>query len=90
MRAYHLFRYPAVSPEDSLGKLVTETPISLALTEFHFLLLYKDRIRAVCQLNDQIVYEEMIPVVRVKICTILFSGLRVLMDEILATGRKNH
>ncbi|KAL1931607.1 hypothetical protein VTP01DRAFT_9750 [Rhizomucor pusillus] len=57
-----LLQYPAVSPEDGLGKVVTETPISLALTEFHFLLLYKDRIRAICQLNDQIVYEEMIPI----------------------------
>lgn len=56
-------RYPATPSEDEIGKLVTEIPISVALTEFHFILLYKDRVRAVCQLNDQIVYEEMIPVV---------------------------
>lgn len=56
-------RYPATPSDDDSGKLVTEIPISVALTEFHFVLLYKDRVRAICQLNDQIVYEEMIPMV---------------------------
>lgn len=56
-------RYPATPSDDDSGKLVTEIPISVALTEFHFILLYKDRVRAICQLNDQIVYEEMLPVV---------------------------
>ncbi|KAI7860888.1 Pep3/Vps18/deep orange family-domain-containing protein [Circinella umbellata] len=56
-----LLQYPATPSEDESSKLVTEIPISVAITEFHFILLYKDRIRAVCQLNDQIVYEEMIP-----------------------------
>lgn len=59
-------RYPATPSEDDSGKLVTEIPISVALTEFHFVLLYKDRVRAICQLNDQIVYEEMIPIVRIQ------------------------
>ncbi|KAI7896992.1 Pep3/Vps18/deep orange family-domain-containing protein [Mucor mucedo] len=57
-----LLQYPATPSDDDSGKLVTEIPISVALTEFHFVLLYKDRVRAICQLNDQIVYEEMIPV----------------------------
>jgi hypothetical protein len=57
------YRYPATPSDDDSGKLVTEIPISVALTEFHFVLLYKDRVRAICQLNDQIVYEEMIPIV---------------------------
>ncbi|KAI7899794.1 Pep3/Vps18/deep orange family-domain-containing protein [Cokeromyces recurvatus] len=57
-----LLQYPATPEEDDdSGKLITEMPISVALTEFHFILLYKDRVRAICQLNDQIVYEEMIP-----------------------------
>ncbi|KAL7316431.1 tethering complex subunit [Mucor circinelloides] len=56
-----LLQYPATPSDDDSGKLVTEIPISVALTEFHFVLLYKDRVRAICQLNDQIVYEEMIP-----------------------------
>lgn len=37
----------------------------MALTEFHFILVYKDRVRAICRLNDQIVYEEKIPLVRI-------------------------
>ena len=56
-------RYPATPTDDDSGRLVTEIPISVALTEFHFVLLYQDRVRAICQLNDQIVYEEMIPIV---------------------------
>lgn len=57
------YRYPSVPFDEEAGQLVLEFPISVALTEFHFVLLYKDRIRAICQLNDQIVYEEMIPLV---------------------------
>jgi len=63
MLIYQHDRYPATPSDDDSGKLVTEIPISVALTEFHFVLLYKDRVRAICQLNDQIVYEEMIPMV---------------------------
>jgi len=54
----HLLPYPA-----TLSAAV-EFPISIALTEFHFILLYKERIRAVNQLNDQIVFDELIPLVR--------------------------
>ncbi|KAG1222547.1 hypothetical protein G6F35_005228 [Rhizopus arrhizus] len=57
-----LLQYPATPSDDESGKLVVEIPISVALTEFHFVLLYKNRVRAICQLNDQIVYEEMIPI----------------------------
>lgn len=42
---------------------VDSVPLSIAMTEFHFILLYKDRIRAICHLNDEIVYEEMINLV---------------------------
>ncbi|KAI8370704.1 Pep3/Vps18/deep orange family-domain-containing protein [Radiomyces spectabilis] len=59
-----LLQYPARPTDDMPGQLVTEIPISVALTEFHFILLYKDRVRAICQLNDKIVYEEMIPLNR--------------------------
>jgi hypothetical protein len=41
----------------------TSTLISMALTEFHFILLYKDRVIGICNLNDQVVYEETIPLV---------------------------
>ncbi|KAK2461658.1 hypothetical protein APHAL10511_006121 [Amanita phalloides] len=37
------------------------TPISMALTEFHFILLYKDRVIGICNLNDRVVYEEGLP-----------------------------
>lgn len=60
-----LLQYPATPSDDNSGKLITQIPISVALTEFHFILLYEDRVRAICQLNDQIVYEEMIPTVSV-------------------------
>ncbi|OAD75205.1 hypothetical protein PHYBLDRAFT_186318 [Phycomyces blakesleeanus NRRL 1555(-)] len=59
-----LLQYPATPSEDETGQLVTEIPLSVALTEFHFVLLYKDRVRAICQLNDKIVYEETIPLNR--------------------------
>lgn len=35
-----------------------EFPLSMSLTEFHYVLLYKDRITAVSNLNDEIAYEE--------------------------------
>ncbi|KAG0167963.1 hypothetical protein DFQ28_011230 [Apophysomyces sp. BC1034] len=74
-----LLQYPSSSSDNSLGQPVTEIPIRVALTEFHFILLYKDRIRAVCQLNDKVVYEEMIPLNRDEI----IQGLTV--DDIKKT-----
>ncbi|KAG5652301.1 hypothetical protein H0H81_005523 [Sphagnurus paluster] len=44
-----------------------EAPCSIALTEFHFILLYKDRISAVCNLDDQLKYEESLPLVNQEI-----------------------
>lgn len=35
----------------------------MALTEFHFVLLYKDRIVGVSSLNEQLAYEDIIPLV---------------------------
>ncbi|KAI8871565.1 hypothetical protein GQ42DRAFT_120639 [Ramicandelaber brevisporus] len=34
--------------------------IAIALSEYHSVLLYRDRVRAVCLLNDEVVYEDMI------------------------------
>ncbi|CAG8666814.1 6521_t:CDS:10, partial [Racocetra fulgida] len=53
--------YPSMPSENDPSTMVTENPLSIALTEFHFILLYKERVRAICQLNDQTVYEEIIP-----------------------------
>ncbi|GAB5585428.1 tethering complex subunit [Umbelopsis nana] len=54
-----LLQYPT-NPLESDEAPVDSVPLSIAMTEFHFILLYKDRIRAICHLNDEIVYEEMI------------------------------
>ena len=51
-------------PYPSLPGLSSEDfPLSLSLTEFHFLLLFKDRIVGICNLNDHIAYEEQLPLV---------------------------
>lgn len=51
-------------PYPSLPGLGSEDfPLSLSLTEFHFLLLFKDRIIGICNLNDHIAYEEQLPLV---------------------------
>lgn len=36
-------------------------PISIVLTQFHFLLLLPDRIRGICTLNGQVVHEDVFP-----------------------------
>jgi len=64
-------RYPT-NPLESGETQVDSVPLSIAMTEFHFILLYKDRIRAICHLNDEIVYEEMINLV----CIVLFANSR--------------
>ncbi|KAF5374819.1 hypothetical protein D9758_000409 [Tetrapyrgos nigripes] len=38
-----------------------EFPISMALTEFHFVMVYKDRITGICHLDKKVTYEEPIP-----------------------------
>ncbi|KAF9575733.1 hypothetical protein EC968_001923 [Mortierella alpina] len=55
----HLLPYPAMRLDSDASAV--EIPIAIALTEFHFILLYKERVRAVNQLNDQIVFDELIP-----------------------------
>ena len=37
--------------------------MSMSLTEFHFLLLYRDRVLGVSNLNQQLAYEELLPLV---------------------------
>lgn len=39
-------------------------PISMALTEWHFILLYEDKIRVIELLSDKVVYEEALDLVR--------------------------
>ncbi|PFH54792.1 hypothetical protein AMATHDRAFT_72557 [Amanita thiersii Skay4041] len=51
-----LLPYPS-----SKGRTDLQVPLSIILTEFHFMLLYKDRITGICNLNDEVVYEEGLP-----------------------------
>jgi len=59
-----LLPYPPLS---SSGSAATqphrEVPISILLTEFHFILLYSDRIIGICTLNGKQTYEDIIPLV---------------------------
>lgn len=50
-------------PSRSASTTTSETPRSIALTEFHFILLYKDRVASVSNLNEQVTYEESLPLV---------------------------
>ncbi|EJF66976.1 hypothetical protein DICSQDRAFT_95920 [Dichomitus squalens LYAD-421 SS1] len=61
-----LLPYPALVSSPSLSPTrqnATEnaTPISISLTEFHFLLLYRDRVLGISNLNEQLAYEELLP-----------------------------
>lgn len=63
-----LLQYPVfpASPSLSPSRRTPElggTPASISLTEFHFILLYKDRVIAMSGLNEQITYEEALPLV---------------------------
>jgi hypothetical protein len=65
----NLLPYPAVALEEDEaesaanggGGTVAEIPLSIALTEFHFLLLYRDRIMGISSLDDRVVFEEVLP-----------------------------
>ncbi|KAJ8269898.1 hypothetical protein GJAV_G00108020 [Gymnothorax javanicus] len=41
--------------------LSSNKPLSIVLTQFHFLLLLRDRVKAVCTLNGQVVHEDVFP-----------------------------
>ncbi|CAI2181674.1 1175_t:CDS:10 [Funneliformis geosporum] len=56
-----LLPYPTTPSDNDTSTTSTEVPLSFALTEFHFILLYKERVKAICQLNDQIVFDDFIP-----------------------------
>ncbi|KAG6841938.1 hypothetical protein C0991_005118 [Blastosporella zonata] len=51
-----LLPYPSLAPNAD-----PEIPLSIALTEFHIILLYQDRISGICNLDDQLKYEETLP-----------------------------
>jgi len=57
-----LLQYPLIAA--SPGNEQSKIPISLSVTEFHFVLLYDDRIAAICNLDEKKTYEEILPIVR--------------------------
>ncbi|KAG6381063.1 Pep3/Vps18/deep orange family-domain-containing protein [Boletus reticuloceps] len=57
-----LLPYPSLSsPEPLALRPHPEVPTSILLTEFHFILLYRDRIVGICILNGKQTYEDVIP-----------------------------
>lgn len=69
-----LLPHPALPASPSLSPsrqdaAQTATPISIALTEFHFLLLYRDRVLGISNLDEQLAYEELLPLVHTNLRT---------------------
>lgn len=59
----NLLPYPAVAVDDEIegmetGGTVAEIPLSICLTEFHFILLYRNRVHGIRSLDDTLVYAE--------------------------------
>ncbi|KIK30365.1 hypothetical protein PISMIDRAFT_88003 [Pisolithus microcarpus 441] len=58
-----LFPYPTLSQHETstASTPLPQVPISIALTEFHLVLLYKDRLIGICTLNGKQSYEDTVP-----------------------------
>ncbi|OBZ89341.1 Vacuolar protein sorting-associated protein 18 [Choanephora cucurbitarum] len=56
-----LLPFPKTLYDQQTDCLVAEKPLSMVMTEFHFILLYSTHIRALCRLNEKLVFEEQIP-----------------------------
>jgi hypothetical protein len=50
---------------------IPKTPISMAMTEHHFVLLYQDRVKVIRTLDDRVIYEETLDVV----CSLVYARL---------------
>ncbi|PBL01206.1 hypothetical protein ARMGADRAFT_1007238 [Armillaria gallica] len=50
-----------VLPYPTLSSLSTNAPLSISLSEFHFIMLYQDRVVAICHLDDKLAFEEPLP-----------------------------
>lgn len=61
----NLLPYPAVVGEEddppADGGAVAEVPSGIALTAFHFVLLYSNRVMCIGSLDDRVVFEETLP-----------------------------
>ncbi|TFY65613.1 hypothetical protein EVG20_g5479 [Dentipellis fragilis] len=58
---HHYPVFPASSYGSQGGQPSLDVPTSIALTEFHFVLLYVDRIAAMSTLDEKLTYEEILP-----------------------------
>lgn len=60
----HLLPFPAEVSSTNPEELVVVPPQGMLCMQFHFLLFYKNRIRAICKLSDEIIWDDMLDVVR--------------------------
>lgn len=65
-----LLPYPAFPSSPSMSPsrnavVPSNIPLSMVYTEFHFVFLYRDRVVAVSTLNEQVTYEDILPLVRI-------------------------
>lgn len=51
-------------PYPSFESGVSDAPLSISVTQFHFLLLYHDRLIGVGNLDERVAYDERLPLVR--------------------------
>lgn len=87
-----LLPYPVLSVSPSLSPnrhKVNEPslPLSMIFTEFHFVLLYRDRVMAVSILNEQVVYEDILPLVSNYNHTASFMALNLYLETERSSSR---
>eukprot|EP00158_Paraphelidium_tribonemae_P004321 Partr_v1_DN26687_c3_g1_i2_m69496 putative Vacuolar Protein len=57
----HILPYPAQKATGALQEIIVVAPRYLACTQFHFILLYRDRVLVMSRLNDEIVFDATLP-----------------------------
>ena len=63
------YRNDQQEDEDEEGR--TEVPLSMALTEWHFVLLYSDKVRVIELLSDKVVFKERLDLVSLSLRSLL-------------------
>lgn len=63
VEATHYDDSPHTAPQRQQQNTASMTPISMATTEHHFILLYSGRLRVLRGLDDQVVYDEDLDIV---------------------------
>ena len=70
--------YPADFVSPGMSEIAVEAPVNIACTQFHHILLYSDRIRILSKMNDEIVYDSLLP-------QDLAKGCRLTVDDVKGT-----